>query len=109
MKRSIRKSVKFSESEWEKVLENSEKCSMKPATFMRHSAVNREIKVFDLTEFDIAFNHLSSISNNINQIAKVANSTKSVYENDIINIKSQMEYLKIVIDNLEEAVFGEGG
>ncbi len=94
MKRNIRKSVKFTSEELDKVKENAEKCKLRVATYMRQMALNGIIKVYDPYTFSIIVSRLSGIGNNINQIAKVANSTGSIYEADIVSLREEFAEMK---------------
>ena len=94
MKRNIRKSVKFTSEELTKVKENAEKCKLKVATYMRQMALNGIIKIYEPYTFSFLISRLSGIGNNINQIAKVANSTGSIYEADIVSLKEEFSEMK---------------
>jgi hypothetical protein len=98
MKRDIRKSVKFTPKEWAAVEKKAAQSKMKPATYMRHIAINGEVRIIDLERFDYYKRYLSKASNNLNQIAKVANSTNSIYENDILTMKSDFSEMKKFFD-----------
>jgi glycosyltransferase involved in cell wall biosynthesis len=58
-------------------------CGMKPTAYLRNIAINGAVNVYDAAEFSWIRQHISCLVSNINQIAKVANSTGSVYANDI--------------------------
>ena len=98
MKRNIRKSVKFTSEELTKVKENAEKCKLKVATYMRQMALNGIIKVYDPYTFSIIVSRLSGIGNNINQIAKVANSTGSIYEKDVTELRESTTEVRRLVD-----------
>ena len=104
MKRNIRKSVQFFESEWKAVQQKAQECGMKPSTYLRNIAINGAVNVYDAAEFSRIRQHISCLVSNINQIAKVANSTGSVYENDISIMQETCRVISACMDNLSKAI-----
>ncbi len=93
------KIVYFSPQEWEIVCRRAEKCGKRTGTFIRDIAVQGTINIFDtkpINSFLISFNR---IGNEINQIAKVANSTQSIYAKDIEDLKTSFGFLDNMIRN----------
>ena len=78
----------------QEVKENAEKCKLKVATYMRQMALNGIVKIYEPYTFSFLISRLSGIGNNINQIAKVANSTDSIYEADILSLKEEFAEMK---------------
>ena len=60
------------------------------SAYLRKSAIDGYILNLDLTEFKKIGAALHKIGVNINQIAKVVNETKLVYQNDIDDINENM-------------------
>ena len=98
-KRTMTKLIKFSPEEWEQVCKRAEKCGKRTGTFIRDIAVQGTIKIFDtkpINSFLISFNR---IGNEINQIAKVANSTQSIYAKDIEDMQKSFKRFSNVMEN----------
>ena len=88
----------FSPAEWSIVQQKAAAAGMRTATFIRHMAVHGVVKVYDNESFRQLLAILRSVSQNINQIAKVANSTNAVYANDIDTLKKQVKIIRSTID-----------
>ena len=66
---------------------------MKTATFIRAMSLNGKIKVVDLKDLAPLLNGMRIISKNINQVAKKANETCSIYAEDIDKLKGDVAEL----------------
>ena len=66
---------------------------MKTATFIRAMSLNGEVKVVDLKELAPLLNGMRIISKNINQIAKKANETNSIYADDVEKLRQEVSRL----------------
>ena len=88
----------FSPDEWSIVERKAAAAGMRTATYIRQMAVHGIVKIYDYESFRTLRNILRSVSYNINQIAKVANSTGAVYENDIETLKDQVRRIRTSID-----------
>lgn len=90
------KTIKFriSDEEEKIIRELAQKCGMNISTYIRKSAINEKIVVCDngmIYKLNSAFR---AIGNNINQIARVANSTGSVSKQDISDIHNNFDILQ---------------
>ncbi|MBR4345992.1 MAG: plasmid mobilization relaxosome protein MobC [Oscillospiraceae bacterium] len=97
--------IRFGDDEWALVCERAKKAKTKNVTqYIRTISLYGEIKVFNFKEIDQMRSLISTIGNNVNQIAKVVNSTQSVYQKDIEdvqeNIQSLRDYVTDYIDSL---------
>ncbi|MCM1525491.1 MAG: MobC family plasmid mobilization relaxosome protein [Ruminococcus sp.] len=97
--RNKAKLIKFSPDEWEKVCKRAAALGLRTGTYIRRIAVRGEIKYFDMKQFNHLTMSFCRISNELNQIAKVANSTKSVYAKDIEDMKKSFDYLEKLFVN----------
>ena len=88
-----RKEIVYSAEEWEQIEKQAAECHLKTATFIRAMSLNREVKVVDLKELAPLLNGMRIISKNINQIAKKANETNSIYAEDIATLKGDVAEL----------------
>lgn len=58
--------------------------------YLRKMAIDGLIIYTDMTDFKAYSKELSSIGRNINQIAKRLNSTNTIYDNDVTEIKERL-------------------
>ena len=97
--RNKQKLIYFSPEEWRIVGERAAAVHMKPGTFIQTIAVQGEIKSYDMAALNNLRMSFNRIGVELNQIARVANSTQSVYQKDIEDMQKQMEYFRKVMDN----------
>ncbi|MBR6695976.1 MAG: MobC family plasmid mobilization relaxosome protein [Oscillospiraceae bacterium] len=83
-----------SADEWEIIKRNAKEVGMKPCTYVRRMAVHGEIKKYDMKIVNDFRLELIRIGTNINQIAKMVNSTNSVYAKDFENMKNEFSELE---------------
>lgn len=99
MKRTIEKHIKFNEEEYDIVCKRSEILGLRPGTYIRQIAVYGEIKKYNFKEIADVRIAFDRIGTNINQITTVVNSTGSIYQKDVEDIRAEMKQLRKVIDN----------
>lgn len=66
---------------------------MTVSRFLRTSAVNSQVVLYNTADLFGLRSELKRIGNNINQIAMVVNSNRAVYGNDIRDLKKQFSEL----------------
>ena len=88
-----RKEIVYSAEEWAQIEKQAAECHLKTATFIRAMSLNGEVNVIDLKEIAPLLNGMRVISRNINQIAKKANETNSIYAEDIEIVKEAQQEL----------------
>lgn len=86
------KLIGFSPKEWEIVCRKAKAAEMRTGTYIRKMAVHGEVKLFDINDWIAIRGALGRIGSNLNQIAKVANSTNSVTQKDIADMREEFEY-----------------
>ena len=91
--------IGFSKDEWETVCKKAKAAGMRNGTYVRVMAVKGEIKYYDLKELGAMKRSFLSISNNLNQIAAVANAGGSVYQKDIEDLQEEFRYFRSVMKN----------
>lgn len=96
--RNISKLVRFTSEEWTIVEERAKAANKKPLVFLRDIAVRGEVRIYDLEKYQVLLYPLRNIGNNINQIARVANSTGTVNEKDIADISAEQERLNDIFE-----------
>ena len=72
---------------------------MRTGTYIRTISVQGSIKVFNLKELTDVYKAMNRIGVNINQISTVANSTKSIYQKDIEDLREEIKQLRLVVED----------
>lgn len=98
-KRTIEKHIKYNAEEWKIISKNAAALGKRTGTFIREISVQGVIKNYDMKQFNHLIMSFNRIGNEINQIAKVANSTQSVYSKDIEDLKKSFLDLQTVFEN----------
>ena len=88
-----RKEIVYSAEEWEQIEKQAAECHLKTATFIRAMSLSGEVNVIDLKEIAPLLNGMRIISKNINQVAKKANETSSIYAEDVEKLKGDVSQL----------------
>lgn len=98
-KRSIEKHVKFNEEEYAIVSRKAERMKVRTGTYIRKIAVQGNIKIYDMANANSIKIAINRCGVNIDQIAKVANSTQSVYKQDVEDLQKEVKRLKAIVEN----------
>ena len=88
-KKVKRKEVIFSLDEWKELEEKANQLSMKTGIFIKRMALDGKITYYNAKNVAPIMNALRIIGNNINQVAKKANETNSIYAEDIEKIRKE--------------------
>ena len=84
MEKKIRKEIKYSDEEWNKVVELSAKSKKIPAAYIRNQALNIKIKIIDyLSPDDGVTGMRNKFHREMNEVAKTVNITKAVFAKDV--------------------------
>lgn len=97
--RNKAKLIKFSPDEWQTVSKRAAALNQRTGTYIRRISVRGIIRSFDMKQFNHLIMSFNRIGNELNQIAKVSNSTQSVYSKDIEDMKKSFEYFETVFAN----------
>jgi metal-responsive CopG/Arc/MetJ family transcriptional regulator len=80
--------IRLTEAEYEAIERKFRNSGLKSRSeFVRAMIFEGYIVHFDEEKFDKIYKLIGSISNNVNQIAVIVNSTNKIYAEDIVNIK----------------------
>lgn len=93
IKRQIRKTIRFTGNEYFIVKENSAKSGLKPAEYIRQTAIYATIKARLTQEERATIKALIGMANNVNQIAKACHQE---------NVLQAMYYFQSVIKQLDD-------
>ena len=88
-----RKEIVYTSEEWKEIEDKAAKCHLKTATYIRAMSLNGDVNVVDLKELAPLLNGMRIISNNVNQVAKKANETNSIYARDVEKLKGDVSEL----------------
>ena len=80
-------------SEWKQIEKAAAKVSMQTSEYIRRMSLNGEVKYFNMEGVIPVINAMRIMGNNINQIAKKANETNSIYADDVEKLKEIQEGL----------------
>jgi hypothetical protein len=87
------------DEEYDIIRKKADRLNMKVAVYIRRMAVQGEIKRYDLSELRDITRSFRMIGTELNQIAKVANSTNEVTGKAVEEIRRQYEVLEKVFSN----------
>lgn len=88
MEKKIRKEIKYSDEEWNKVTELSAKSGKLPASYIRDQALNIKIKIIDyLSPDDGVPGMRNKFHREMNEVAKTVNISKVVYAKDVEDVE----------------------
>ncbi len=93
------KKIYFPPDEWQIVCKRAAALNQRTGTYIRRIAVRGSVKCFDMRQFNHLIMSFNRIGNEINQIVRVANSTKSIYAKDPEDMKKSFEDLRTVFAN----------
>ena len=88
-----RKEITFDLSDWEMIERRAEACHTSTTKYLRRMILDREPIFYDMKNVAPMINGMRTISRNINQIAKKANETNSIYAENIEKIKEEQKQL----------------
>ena len=89
MEKKIRKEIKYSNEEWNKVVELSAKSGKPPAAYIRDQALNIKIKIIDyLSPDDGVTGMRNKFHREMNEVAKTVNISKVVYAKDVEDVEN---------------------
>lgn len=93
MNRNIVMKFRATEEEAAEIRRKAAAAGMNVSRFLRTSAVKSQVVLYNTADIYGLRSELRRIGNNINQIAMVANSNRSVYLSDVRELKKQFSEL----------------
>ena len=95
-KRDKRILLKLTQQELDLIDRNMKKINVNNRSgFIRKMAIDGYFITLEISELKEVSNLLNITSNNVNQIAKMANSTNNIYQNDVLDLKMNMDNIKL--------------
>ena len=92
------KLIHFSPNDWDMVCVKARYARMRTGSYIRKMAVSGEIIFYDFEQIEKFCTALNAIGVNVNQIAKVVNSTQSVYRKDIEDLQREFKKLNAAFE-----------
>ena len=93
MNRNIVLKFRATEEEASEIRRKAAAAGMNVSRFLRTSAVNSQVVLYNTADLFGLRSDLKRIGNNINQITMVVNSNRSVYQSDVRELKKQFSEL----------------
>lgn len=93
MNRTTIMKFRATEEEASEIRRKAAAAGMTVSRFLRTSAVNSQVVLYNTADIFGLRSELRRIGNNINQIAMVVNSNNAVYRNDVRDLKKQFSEL----------------
>ena len=93
MNRNTIMKFRATEEEASEIRRKASAAGMTVSRFLRTSAVNSQVVLYNTADLFGLRSELKRIGNNINQIAMVVNSNNAVYRNDVRDMKKQFSEL----------------
>ena len=93
MNRTTIMKFRATEKEAAEIRRKANAAGMTVSRFLRTSAVNSQVVLYNTADIFGLRSELKKIGNNINQIAMVVNSNRSVYQSDVRELKKQFSEL----------------
>ena len=97
MNRNIVMKFRATEEEAAEIRRKAAAAGMNVSRFLRTSAVKSQVVLYNTADIYGLRSDLRHIGNNINQIAMVVNSNKSVYLSDVMELRKQLNEMSISI------------
>ena len=94
------KKVIYTLDEWATIEQRAADLAMKTGTYIRRISIDGQINHYNIGDITAVMNALRIIGGNINQIAKKANETHSVYAEDVAKLQKEVEALSRTLSQL---------
>ena len=99
MNRTTIMKFRATEEEAAEIRRKANAAGMTVSRFLRTSAVNSQVVLYNTADLFGLRSDLKRIGNNINQITMVVNSNRSVYQSDVRELKKQFSELSEKIND----------
>ena len=106
-KRKVRIEVCMSDDEHDILLQRMNEVGMQNVgAYIRKMALTGYILRLDMSEVRETLRLIANATNNINQLAKRANETRSIYANDMVQLREEVGDLRLQVSDVMK-VFGK--
>ena len=104
-KRDKRLLIKLTQHELDLINRNMKAVNIKNRSgYIRKMCIDGYHLSLDIPEMKEVSRLLNITSNNVNQIAKMANATGNIYQDDVLDLKSDMDNIKLQFGKILESL-----
>ena len=93
-----RREIIFDPAEWARIEADAAKLNLKTSEYIRRMVLNGQIIQMDVSGIAPLVNAMRTINNNVNQIARKANETHSIYAADVEKLREEMTSLRRMLN-----------
>lgn len=106
MKRTTIMKFRATEEEASEIRRKAASAGMTVSRFLRTAAMNSQVVLYNTADLFGLRSDIRKIGNNINQIAMVVNSNRSVYQSDVRELKKQFsEFSEKINEHLKPLAY----
>lgn len=95
--------IRFNDTEWVRICRQADLLKMKKSSYVRDCAKAHYVLMIDQADMDNIVKAVKGLSTNVNQIALRANKSGIVYDNDIIEMKKEVEEIWRLLNYIQSA------
>ena len=96
--------IRFNDTEWEHICKQAELLHVKKSSYVRECAKAHYILMMDQGDMNGIIGAVRGLSSNVNQIARRANKTGRVYEEDITTTKESVNAIWQLLSYIQSAI-----
>ena len=101
LKRTIEIKMRLTEGERDTLLERMRDAGISNReAYLRNMALTGYILRLDMSEVREALRLMANVASNVNQLSKRANETRSIYANDIIQLREEVGNLRLHVTDI---------
>ncbi len=95
--------IRFNDTEWEHICRQAELLHVKKSSYVRECAKAHYVLMMDQSDMNGIIGAVRGLSSNVNQIARRANKTGRVYEEDITTTKESVNAIWQLLSYIQSA------
>ena len=95
--------IRFNDTEWEHICKQAELLHLKKSSYVRECAKAHYVLMMDQSDMNGIIGAVRALSTNVNQIARRANKTGRVYEEDITTTKESVNAIWQLLSYIQSA------
>lgn len=96
--------IRFNDTEWEHICKQAELLHVKKSSYVRECAKAHYVLMMDQSDMNGIIGAVRALSTNVNQIARRANKTGRVYEEDITTTKESVNAIWQLLSYIQSGV-----
>lgn len=95
--------IRFNDTEWEHICKQADLLKMKKSSYVRDCAKAHYVLMIEQSDMNNIVGAVRGLSTNVNQIALRANKSGRVYDNDIAEMKKEVEEIWQLLNYIQSA------